>query len=81
MVLRRDALPGAQARLGIVIGRQTAPRSVTRTLIKRTVREVFRRVREQLGPVDIVVRIRQPALRSDLPAARRELEELLRETC
>ena len=80
-MLRRNSLAGEQARLGIVVGRHTARRSVTRTLIKRIVREVFRRLREQLGPVDIVVRIRQPALRSDLPAARHELEELLRDTC
>lgn len=48
--------------------------------MKRTVREVFRRMRDQLGPVDIVVRVRQPAGRQDLAAARDELERLLRET-
>ena len=49
--------------------------------MKRTVREVFRQLRGQLGPVDVVVRARQPAEKSDLPAARDELERLLRETC
>ncbi|MBC8007632.1 MAG: ribonuclease P protein component [Prolixibacteraceae bacterium] len=81
VVLSRNNTPGEQARLGIVIGRQTAPRSVTRSLMKRTVREVFRQLRGQLGPVDVVVRVRQSAGRSDLTAARHELEKLLRETC
>lgn len=48
--------------------------------MKRTVREVFRQLRVQLGPVDVVVRVREPAGRSDLPAARHELERLLRES-
>jgi ribonuclease P protein component len=49
--------------------------------MKRTVREVFRQLRYQLGPVDVVVRIRQAAGRSDLTVARHELERLLRENC
>jgi ribonuclease P protein component len=81
VVLSRNSPPGGQARLGIVIGRHTAPRSVTRTLMKRAVREVFRQLRNQLGPVDVVVRVRQPAARPELPAARHELERLLRESC
>ena len=81
VVLRRNSPPGEKARLGIVIGRQTAPRAVTRSMMKRTVREVFRQLRDQLGPVDVVVRVRKPAGRSDLPAVRHELDRLLRETC
>lgn len=81
VILRRTSPPGGQARLGIVIGRDTAPRSVTRSLMKRIVREVFRQLRDQLGPVDVVVRVRQAAGRPDLPAVRHELERLLRETC
>jgi ribonuclease P protein component len=49
--------------------------------MKRIVREVFRQLRDQLGPVDVVVRVRQAAGRPDLPAVRHELERLLRETC
>jgi len=81
VVLSRSNPAREQARLGIVVGRHTAPRSVTRSLMKRTVREVFRHLRDQLGPVDVVVRVRRPAGRSDLSAARHELEKLLRETC
>ena len=81
VVLARNGAAGEQSRLGIVIGRHTAPRSVTRSLMKRIVREIFRQLRDQLGPVDVVVRVRQPAGKSDLTAARHELERLLRETC
>ncbi|MFL6580319.1 MAG: ribonuclease P protein component [Burkholderiales bacterium] len=81
VVLSRRSPPGGQARLGIVVGRHVAPRSVARSLIKRTVREVFRRIRGQLGSVDVVVRVRKPAGPPDLPAARHELERLLLETC
>ena len=49
--------------------------------MKRAVRELFRQLRDQLGPVDVVVRVRQPAGKPELPAARHELERLLRETC
>jgi ribonuclease P protein component len=81
VVLRRNKPLEQAARLGIVIGRHTAPRSVTRSLMKRAIREIFRQMRAQLGPGDIVVRVRQQARRSDMPAARNELERLLRETC
>ena len=79
VVLSRSSPTGGKARLGIVIGRQAAPLSVTRSLIKRTVREVFRQLRSQLGAVDYVVRVRRRAERPDLAAARHELERLLRE--
>jgi ribonuclease P protein component len=65
----------------MVVGKHAVPRSVARSLIKRTVREVFRKIRDQLGSVDVVVRVRKPAGPPDLPAARHELERLLRETC
>jgi ribonuclease P protein component len=49
--------------------------------MKRTIREVFRQLRSQLGSFDVVVRVRQSAARVELPAMRHELEKLLRETC
>ena len=81
VVSRRNNAPGAQSRLGIVVGRQVAPRAATRSMMKRIVREVFRRLRDQLGSVDIVVRVRPGPAPFDRSAARRELEKLLRETC
>jgi ribonuclease P protein component len=81
VVLGRSIVNTGPARLGIVVGRHTAPRSVARTLMKRTIREVFRQLRSELGPFDFVVRVRQSAARVELPAVRHELEKLLRETC
>lgn len=72
------AQPGARlARLGIVAGRHAVPGSVDRSFLKRTIREVFRRKRSELGSVDIVVKVRRQAARSDGARVRRELEALL----
>lgn len=43
------------ARLGLAIGRKHVPQAVARNRVKRLVRESFRRRREQLPPVDIVI--------------------------
>lgn len=49
---------GEGARLGLAISRKCARRAVDRQRIKRLVRESFRRNREQLVSVDIVVMCR-----------------------
>ena len=77
IVLTRNN-PGAKsARLGIVIGRRTAPKAVARSAMKRLVREVFRNLRSDLGPTDFVVKVRMPAVREELFEARGELQSLL----
>jgi ribonuclease P protein component len=77
IVLTRNN-PGAKsARLGVVIGRRTAPKAVTRSAMKRLVREVFRHLRSDLGPTDFVVRVRRPAVREEMLEARGELQSLL----
>ncbi|MGI4814395.1 MAG: ribonuclease P protein component [Janthinobacterium lividum] len=47
----------ASARLGIVVGRKTAPRAATRNLVKRTTREAFRAVRDELAGFDVMIRM------------------------
>ncbi|MBJ7264768.1 MAG: ribonuclease P protein component [Burkholderiaceae bacterium] len=56
------ATPGA--RLGLIIAKRFAARSVTRNAIKRVVREAFRHTRNTLPPADYVVRLnaKVPAL-------------------
>jgi len=76
-VLLRQQAAGQPARLGIVAGRHAVPGSVDRSFIKRTIREVFRRKRSELGSVDIVVKVRRQAGRSDGERLRRELQDLL----
>lgn len=49
------ALPSAK--LGLVIAKRFAARSVTRNTIKRVVREAFRHARDALPPADYIVRL------------------------
>jgi ribonuclease P protein component len=46
------------ARLGIVVAKRFAPRAVTRNLVKRLARELFRT--SALGAVDCIVRLSKP---------------------
>jgi ribonuclease P protein component len=76
LVLMRKSQADGRGRLGIVAGSKTVPLSVNRSLIKRAVREVYRHARGDLGPMDVVVRVRGGAGKRDLPELRRELERL-----
>ena len=77
IVLTRNNPGGKGARLGVVIGRRTAPRAVARSAMKRMVREVFRHLRSNLGTTDYVVRVRRPAVKEEIFEARGELQSLL----
>ena len=60
-----------QSRLGVVVAKRLAPRAVTRNLIKRLAREVFRKA--SLGGVDCIVRLSQAPVRRPSSAATRAL--------
>lgn len=79
VVLKRTSVQGEQSRLGVVVGKHVAPRAVTRTMMKRAIREAFRLLRAQLVPGDFVVRARRKAIGSELAALGEELAALLRE--
>ncbi len=64
-----------QARLGVVVAKRLAPRAVTRNLIKRLAREVFRKA--SLGGVDCIVRLNQAPVRRQSSAATRTLRVML----
>lgn len=49
-----------QARLGVVVAKKLARRANTRNLVKRIVREQFRRRRMCLSAVDMVIRLHAP---------------------
>ncbi len=60
---------GNEARLGLVIGKKQAPRAVTRNLIKRLARDMFRLRRAQLNGFDILVRLHAKIDRKAMPSA------------
>ena len=76
-ILFRNRRENGLARLGIVVGRHAVPDSVDRSLMKRTIREVFRNRRGEIGSVDVVIRVRRQADRRNIAEARHELEKLL----
>ncbi len=47
----------SDARLGLVVGKKLLKRAVDRNRVKRVIREQFRRLRPQLPPVDLIVRL------------------------
>jgi ribonuclease P protein component len=65
------------ARLGIVVGKRVARRAVDRSLLKRLVRETFRRQQHELGGFDLLVRPRRVLSGNEVVAAREELRALL----
>lgn len=77
VVLARTSPDALAARLGVVAGKQAAPGAVTRSRMKRLMREVFRQHRHRLQPLDYVVRLRRAATPGEMEQARHELEKLL----
>jgi len=66
-----SAASSPQARLGLVIGKRFAPLSVTRSAIKRVLRESFRLQRETLPPADYVIRLHGKVPAGSLTAIKR----------
>ncbi len=64
------------ARLGLIVGRKSVSRATARNRIKRVIRDRFRRIRSELGSVDVVVRVVAPVTRMEL---HRHLDRLLTE--
>ena len=60
-------------RLAIVVAKKTARLSVSRSYIKRVVREQFRRQQQDIASLDIVVRVTKSFNRQDFEAIVQEL--------
>jgi ribonuclease P protein component len=69
----------SQARIGIIVSRRVAHRAVDRNRAKRLVREAFRKVRHQLGGIDLVVELRRCPPRGAMAVAGAEICRLLDE--
>lgn len=66
----------SQARLGVVAAKRLAPRAVTRNLIKRIAREVFRQ--SDLPALDCIIRLSGPVSTKAEPAATAVLKKQVR---
>ena len=72
------------ARLGLAVSRRVSPRATDRNLIKRIVRERFRKTLDRMPAVDIVVVPRAPAAaksRAELAASIDQLLERVIRKC
>jgi ribonuclease P protein component len=67
------------ARLGLIVSRKAAPRSVDRNRGKRLAREAFRAVSADLPAVDIVFQQKNDLRKMSNPLIRRELDRLFNE--
>ncbi len=78
LVLYARANTMTHARLGVVAAKRLAPRAVTRNLVKRAVREGFRRseLLSSLG-LDCVVRLSKPVGGRKEPASTPAMQDLL----
>lgn len=65
------------ARLGVVVAKRLAPRAVTRNMIKRVTRELFRQ--SALPALDCIVRLSKPINSRAASAASSPLKKQLRE--
>jgi ribonuclease P protein component len=64
-------------RLGIVVSKKTARRAVARNYMRRMLREWFRLNREQLGGLDLVVKVQKAFARADFMLTQEELQRFL----
>ena len=65
------------ARLGVVVAKKLAKRANTRNLVKRIARELFRRHRESLPALDMVVRLQAPVAKATRAELNQDLLALL----
>lgn len=66
------------ARLGMTVSKRVLPAATQRNVAKRLIRECFRKYARQGEALDLVIRLRKPLARKDLPQARETLGEMIR---
>lgn len=64
-------------RLGIVVSKKTARRAVARNYMRRVLREWFRLNREQMGGLDVVVKVQKTFVRDDFMLIQEELQRFM----
>lgn len=66
------------ARLGMTISKRVVPASTQRNIVKRLIRDCFRRCARHGVAKDVVIRLRKPLDRKDHPQARATLSGVLK---
>jgi len=66
-----------RARLGLVIAKKVARKSVDRNYMRRTLRELFRKQQTRIAALDLVIRPMKPFGRLQAPLVAEEFSELL----
>ncbi len=61
----------------MTVSKRILPAATQRNVAKRLIREIFRKYARQGMALDVVIRLRKPLDRNDLPAARASLGEML----
>ncbi len=71
------ATDAPQGRVGFIISRKALKRAVDRNRLRRQVRAMLGEHAAALSAFDLIVRVKAPLARSDLPAAALEARALL----
>jgi ribonuclease P protein component len=77
--LQLVSVPAARScgRVGFVIGSKTLPRAVDRNRVRRMLRVVLREERPAIGRLDLIVRVKRPAPRSEFARIVAEARRML----
>lgn len=66
------------ARLGMTVSKRILPAATQRNVVKRLIRECFRKCARRGNALDVVIRLRKPLNKKDIPHARETLGEMIR---
>lgn len=67
----------AGPRLGLVVAKKVAKRSVDRNYMRRVLRELFRKQQAQIAPLDLVIRVTKLFGHAEFAQVEQEFSELL----
>lgn len=75
IILVRDNSEGF-SRVGVAISKRFVPLAVVRNILRRQVKEFFRKTKNDVGAKDLVVRMRRSVEKGNLASVKSELQNL-----